>query len=205
MRTLLFPFALLIVLFGFGQTANDTIPKAEVSTTMQSVNIDGKTIYLTAQAGTFQVRDENNKPIALMGHTYYSKDSKTRNNKRPIVFAFNGGPGSSSFWLHMGILGPKRIVVNDPVSTPAAPYKLVNNNFSILDVADLVMIDPVGTGLSVPVGKAKFKDFWGVDQDIRSLSLFITQFLIVNNRMNSPKYLLGESYGTFRNAGLMNK
>ncbi len=204
MRTLLLPFALLIVCIGYSQTNNDTIPKAEVATTMQSVNIDGKTIYLTAKAGTFQVRDENNKPIALMGHTYYSKDSKTRNNRRPIVFAFNGGPGSSSFWLHMGILGPKRIVVNDPVSTPAAPYKLVNNNFSILDVADLVMIDPVGTGLSVPVGKAKFKDFWGVDQDIRSLSLFITQFLIASNRMNSPKYLLGESYGTFRNAGLMN-
>ena len=205
MRTLVLFAALLAASISFGQTAIDTIPKAEVSTTMQSVNIDGKAIYLTAQAGTFQVRDENNKPIALIGHTYYSKDSKTRNNKRPIVFAFNGGPGSSSFWLHMGILGPKRVVVNDPISTPAAPYKLVNNNFSILDVADLVMIDPVGTGLSVPMGKAKFKDFWGVDQDIRSLSLFITQFLIAKNRMNSPKYLLGESYGTFRNAGLMNK
>ena len=126
---------------------------------MQSVNINGKTIYLTAKAGTFQVRDENNEPIALMGHTYYAKDSKSRNNRRPIVFAYNGGPGSSSFWLHMGVLGPKRIVVKDPESTPGAPYKLLNNNFSILDVADLVMIDPVGTGLSVPIGKAKFKDF----------------------------------------------
>jgi carboxypeptidase C (cathepsin A) len=142
-----------------------------------------------------------------MGHTYYTKGDKRDYNtrKRPIVFAYNGGPGSSSFWLHMGILGPKRIVVNDPAYTPAAPYKLVNNNYSILDVADLVMIDPVGTGLSVPLGKAKFKDFWGVDQDIRSLSLFITQFLIEHDRMNSPKYLLGESYGTFRNAGLMNR
>lgn len=205
MRRLLFAFLCLPLYMGIAQTATDTLPKAEVATTMQSVQINGKTIYLTAKAGTFQVRDENNTPIALMGHTYYSKDSKTRNNKRPIVFAFNGGPGSSSFWLHMGVLGPKRIVVNDPTSTPAAPYKLVNNSFSILDVADLVMIDPVGTGLSIPLGKAKFTDFWGVDQDIRSLSLFITQFLIANNRMNSPKYLLGESYGTFRNAGLMNK
>ncbi|GAB5475194.1 MAG: S10 family peptidase [Maribacter sp.] len=204
MRTLLLGFLCFTLSISYSQTTNDTLPKAEVSTTMQSVQINGKTIYLTAQAGTFQVRDENNKPIALMGHTYYSKDSKTRNNRRPIVFAFNGGPGSSSFWLHMGVLGPKRIVVKDPSSTPAAPYQLVNNNFSILDVADLVMIDPVGTGLSIPVGKAKFKDFWGVDQDIRSLSLFITQFLIAKNRMNSPKYLLGESYGTFRNAGLMN-
>ena len=192
----------------FGQTAIDTVPKAEISTTMQSVNINGRTIYLTAQAGTFEVRDENNKPIALMGHTYYSKGDDKRSvssRKRPIVFAYNGGPGSSSFWLHMGVLGPKRIIVNDPISTPAAPYKIANNNYSILDVADLVMIDPVGTGLSVPIGEAKFKDFWGVDQDIRSLSLFITQFLIEQNRMNSPKYLLGESYGTFRNAGVMNR
>tara|TARA_A100000171_G_C2134913_1_gene149490 strand:+ start:2161 stop:3666 length:1506 start_codon:yes stop_codon:yes gene_type:complete len=185
---------------------NDSIPKAEVATTMQSVTINGNTIYLTAKAGTFEVKDETNKPIALMGFTYYTRDSKRglATQRRPIVFAFNGGPGSSSFWLHMGILGPKRIVVDDPKSTPAAPYRIVNNNYSILDIADLVMIDPVGTGLSIPVGKAKFKDFWGVDQDIRSLSLFITQFLIHNDRMNSPKFLLGESYGTFRNAGLMN-
>ncbi|MCP4976988.1 MAG: carboxypeptidase [Maribacter sp.] len=203
---------LLILLFfgmiSIAQTTTDTIPKAEIATTMQSVNINGTTIYLTAQAGTFEVRDENNKPIALMGHTYYSKGNDKRSSgtrQRPIVFAYNGGPGSSSFWLHMGVLGPKRIVVNDPISTPAAPYRISNNNYSILDVADLVMIDPVGTGLSVPIGKAKFKDFWGVDQDIRSLSLFITQFLIEHNRMNSPKYLLGESYGTFRNAGVMNK
>ncbi len=202
---------LLILFIGvvsFAQTLKDTIPKAEISTTMQSVNINGRTIYLTAQAGTFEVRDENNDPIALMGHTFYSKGDDKRSSgsrQRPIVFAYNGGPGSSSFWLHMGVLGPKRIVVNDPVSTPAAPYRITNNNYSILDVADLVMIDPVGTGLSVPIGKAKFKDFWGVDQDIRSLSLFITQFLIAKDRMNSPKYLLGESYGTFRNAGVMNK
>ncbi|MBT8306549.1 MAG: carboxypeptidase [Maribacter sp.] len=197
-----------IGMVSFAQTAIDTVQKAEISTTMQSVNINGRTIYLTARAGTFEVRDENNKPIALMGHTYYSKGDDKRSAtslKRPIVFAYNGGPGSSSFWLHMGVLGPKRIVVNDPVSTPAAPYKITNNNYSILDVADLVMIDPVGTGLSVPVGEAKFEDFWGVDQDIRSLSLFITQFLIEHNRMNSPKYLLGESYGTFRNAGIMNR
>jgi carboxypeptidase C (cathepsin A) len=207
MKTYTLLLSFLIIGFLNAQSKNDTIPKAEVSTTMQSVFINGKTIYLTAKAGTFQVRDENNEPLALMGHTYYTKGDKRDINtrKRPIVFAYNGGPGSSSFWLHMGILGPKRIVVNDPDFTPAAPYRLVNNNYSILDVADLVMIDPVGTGLSIPLGKAKFKDFWGVDQDIRSLSLFITQFLIDNDRMNSPKYLLGESYGTFRNAGLMNK
>ena len=178
-------------------------PPGEVSTTEQSVTINGKTIPLTAQAGTFQLRDENNEPIALMWFTSYTQ--KNGNGTRPLVFAYNGGPGSSSFWLHMGVLGPKRIAVNDPDFMPAAPYPLVNNEFSILDLADLVMIDPVGTGLSVPIGKAKFADFWGVDQDIRSISLFITQYLIAHDRLNSPKFLLGESYGTFRNAGVMSK
>jgi len=179
------------------------IPDADVSTTQQSVKINGLVIPLTARAGTMQLKDENNEPIALFGFTSYTKEGT--NSRRPIMFAYNGGPGSSSFWLHMGVLGPRRIVVNDPGYTPAAPYQIVNNEFSLLDVADLVMIDPVGTGLSVPVGKAKFDDFWGVDQDIRSISLFIRQYLIENNRMNSPKFLLGESYGTFRNAGVMNR
>jgi len=206
MKALILVLTLFLGQLCYPKNENDTIPKAEVATTMQSVTINGNTIYLTAKAGTFEVKDETNKPIALMGFTYYARDSKRglATQRRPIVFAFSGGPGSSSFWLHMGILGPKRIVVEDTKSTPAAPYKIVNNNYSILDIADLVMIDPVGTGLSIPIGKAKFKDFWGVDQDIRSLSLFITQFLIHNDRMNSPKFLLGESYGTFRNAGLMN-
>ena len=179
------------------------IPTPEVSTTQQKVTINGKTMALTAKAGTHLLRDEHNEPIALFGFTSYTQNDAPAD--RPIMFAYNGGPGSSSFWLHMGVLGPKRIVVEDPGYTKASPYGIVNNEYSILDVADLVMIDPVGTGLSVPVGKAKFEDFWGVDQDIRSISLFITQYLIENDRMNSPKFLLGESYGTFRNAGVMNK
>ncbi len=182
--------------------ADKPIPQAEVSTTQQSVKINGVTIPLTAKAGTMLMRDENNEPIALFGFTSYTKDGASN---RPIIFSYNGGPGSSSFWLHMGIMGPKRIVVDDPKFMPAAPYKIVNNDYSLLDIADVVMMDPVGTGLSVPVGKAKFEDFWGVDQDIRSMSLFIRQYLIENSRMNSPKFLLGESYGTFRNAGVMNK
>ncbi|MEM6628774.1 MAG: carboxypeptidase [Bacteroidota bacterium] len=177
------------------------LPKGQISETTQKVVIDGVSYSLKAKAGTMQLRDENNQPIALLGFTSYTHGT---DSNRPIMFAYNGGPGSSSFWLHMGVLGPKRIVVNDPSPTPAAPYKVENNSFSILDVADLVMIDPVGTGLSVPIGEAEFEDFWGVDQDIRSISLFITQYLIENNRMNSPKFLLGESYGTFRNAGVMN-
>jgi len=177
------------------------LPKAQVFDSKQSVVIDGKTIALNAKAGTMQLKDENNKPIALFGFTAYFKENPEKN--RPIVFAYNGGPGSSSFWLHMGIMGPKRIVVDDPNYNHGAPYELVNNEFSILDVADVVMMDPVGTGLSVPIGDATGKDFWGVDQDIRSISLFIMQFLKEHDRFNSPKYILGESYGTFRNAGVM--
>jgi carboxypeptidase C (cathepsin A) len=176
-------------------------PKAQVFESKHSVTIDGKTINLNAKAGTMELKDENNKPIALFGFTSYFKENPEKN--RPIIFSFNGGPGSSSYWLHMGIMGPKRIVVDDPNYNQAAPYELVNNEFSILDVADVVMMDPVGTGLSVPIGDATGKDFWGVDQDIRSVSLFIMQFLKEHGRLNSPKYILGESYGTFRNAGVM--
>lgn len=174
---------------------------AQVFESKQSVIIDGKAISLNAKAGTMELRDENNKPIALFGFTAYFKENPEKD--RPIVFAYNGGPGSSSYWLHMGIMGPKRIVVDDPNYNQASPYELVNNEFSILDVADVVMMDPIGTGLSVPIGEAKGADFWGVDQDIRSVSLFIMQFLKTHNRLNSPKYILGESYGTFRNAGVM--
>ena len=197
-----------IVLISIGVFSQDS-PKSEapangeIATTSQSVKINGVTIPLTTRAGTMVVRDENNEPVALMGFTSYFKDGA--NTKRPIMFAYNGGPGSSSFWLHMGVLGPKRIVINDPGFTPASPYQLVNNEYSLLDLADLVMIDPVGTGLSVPTGKATFQDFWGVDQDAKSIAMFMRQFLTEYGRMNSPKFLLGESYGTFRNAVVMNR
>jgi carboxypeptidase C (cathepsin A) len=181
----------------------EPIPSGKTFESKQTVNIGGKTITLHAVAGTKQLRDNNNKPIALFGFTAYHKEGENDPGKRPIIFSFNGGPGSSSYWLHMGVMGPKRIVVNDPGTTPAAPYQLVNNDHSFFDVADLVMIDPVGTGLSVPIGQGKNEDFWGVDGDIESISQFIRQYLIENGRMNSPKYLLGESYGTFRNAGIM--
>ena len=177
------------------------IPDGEIFTSTQSVTINGKTISLAAETGTVQLRDENDKPIALFGFTHYRKTNSSKN--RPIVFAFNGGPLSASFWLHFGVLGPKRIDINDPSYTKPAPYKVVNNEYSLLDKADLVMIDPVGVGFSKPIGDAKWEDFWGVDQDIRSIGLFIEQFIIRAGKMNSPKYLLGESYGTFRNAGLV--
>ncbi|MGD1841644.1 MAG: S10 family peptidase [Thermonemataceae bacterium] len=178
------------------------IPEARVFTATQNATIGGKNITLDTEAGTLQLRNIKDEPIALFGYTYYAKKGEDV-GKRPIVFAYNGGPLSASFWLHMGILGPKRVVINDPDFTKGAPYEIVNNEYSILDVADLVMIDPVGVGLSHPIGEAEFKDFWSVDGDIESIGLFIEQFLIAKGRMNAPKFLLGESYGTYRNAGLM--
>ena len=201
---ILFLFLSLLIYCQESDTPKKTnpIPEAKISTTEQSVEIEGEIINLVAKSGTMLLRDEESSPIALFGFTSYTKEEE--NTERPLLFAYNGGPGSASVPLHIGILGPKRIIVNDPFVTPAAPYEMVSNEYSILDIADLVMIDPVGSGLSVPVGEADYDDFWGVDQDIRSISLFIKQYLIENGRMNSPKFLLGESYGTFRNAGVMN-
>lgn len=198
----LFALALLMPESAFAQ--RDTLPKAEVSVTKHQITIDGKSISYTATAGTMLMHNEQNEPIALYGFTAYTKNDVQDPRTRPIMFAYNGGPGSSSVWLHLGVLGPKRTVVNDPGFTPAAPYRLEDNNYSVLDVADLVMIDPVGTGLSRPIGKATGKDFWGVDQDMRTVSLFIKQYVTENKRWNSPKYLLGESYGTLRSAAVAN-
>ncbi len=194
----------VVSLNAWGQAKNDTIPKGEVSTTSHTVKIDGKIIAYKAMAGTILLRNSDDEPIALHGFTAYIKEGTTDYKTRPITFVFNGGPGSSSIWLHMGVIGPRRVVVNDPGFTPAAPYTLEENGSSLIDVTDIVMMDPVGTGLSRAVGKSKNKDFWGVDQDIRAISQFIKQFVTENDRWNSPKYLLGESYGTFRNAGVVN-
>jgi len=179
------------------------IPKAEKSVTHHSSKIDGKIVNYTATAGTILLKNEKDESIALYGFTAYTKDGEADASKRPVTFVYNGGPGSSSVWLHMGAVGPRRVVVNDPDVTPPPPYKLEDNTSSILDVSDIVMIDPVGTGLSHAVGKAKNKDFWGVDQDIKSVSQFIKQYITDNDRWNSPKYLLGESYGTMRSAGVV--
>ena len=176
-------------------------PKAEISATKHTLRIGGQPLAYTATAGTFILRDAKGDPWARIGYTAYVKDSADPQT-RPITFAFNGGPGSSSIWLHLGALGPKRVVTLNAEATPPAPYRLVDNEESILDLSDLVMIDPVGTGFSTALGKVVDKDFWGVDPDIESLSRFIAQFTGEAGRWNSPKFLLGESYGTTRGAAI---
>src|SRR5258708_25585073 len=141
--------------------------------------------------------------MANMGYIAYTRGDARDAGTRPVMFAFNGGPGSSSLWLHMGVLGPRRVVVSDPNPTPPAPYHTVDNEFGVLDKSDLVMIDPVGTGISRAVCGHKDEEFWGVDADVDQVSRFIAQYVTDQQRWRSPKFLLGESYGTTRAAGVV--
>ncbi|MFT7286707.1 MAG: carboxypeptidase C (cathepsin A) [Halieaceae bacterium] len=177
------------------------LPELLMAVSEGSVRIDGKTIAYTATAGTLEMKDDEGKPIAHFGYTAYVADDGEP-GKRPLLFAYNGGPGSASMWLHMGILGPQRTQVKDTEFNGQGPFERVNNEFSVLDRADLVMIDPVGTGFSRAVGEAEGKDFWGVDNDIESVSKFIARYISDNGRWASPKYLLGESYGGIRSGGV---
>ena len=180
------------------------LPTAQASVSQHRLSLGGKAIEYAATAGTLIVRDDEDKPIASIGYVAYTRRDGKAGGVRPVTFAFNGGPGSSSLWLHMGVLGPQRVVVSDPTPTPAAPYRRVDNEFSLLDVSDVVMIDPVGTGLSHAVCDHKDEEFWAVDPDIDSVSRFIAEYVSDNNRWTSPKYLLGESYGTTRAAAIVN-
>ena len=207
MKKIQFIILLLLARFTiYGQaTRNDSvaaIPSPFTVVTKHSMVVAGKTINYTATAGALILKNDKDEPIAFYGYVAYTRDGETDMSRRPVTFAYNGGPGSSSMWLHMGILGPKKVVVNDPQVTPPPPYKITDNPNTIIDVTDLVMIDPVGTGLSHALGKAKNQDFWGVDQDIRTVSLLIRQEVTDNDRWNSPKFLVGDSYGTTRSAGI---
>jgi carboxypeptidase C (cathepsin A) len=153
-----------------------------------------------AEAAKSDDKDEP-RPEASMFYTAYFKQGAAA-AARPITFLFNGGPGSSSIWLHMGAFGPVRVATPDRIHSPPAPYPTVNNDESLLDASDLVFIDAPGTGFSRIAGKDKEKAFYGVDQDIRAFTDFISQFLTKYGRWNSPKYVFGESYGTMRGAGL---
>jgi carboxypeptidase C (cathepsin A) len=178
-------------------------PKAEQSVTQHSLKAGAIAIDYTATAGTLIVRDKDEKPVASIGYVAYTKRDVKDSSRRPILFAFNGGPGSSSVWLHMGVLGPKRVAIPDAKPAPPAPFNVVDNAYTPLDKTDIVVIDPVGTGISKAVGEKKDEDFWGVDADIDSIGRFIGQYLDDNHRWGSPKYLMGESYGTTRAAGLV--
>jgi carboxypeptidase C (cathepsin A) len=182
----------------------ESAAKEQSSVTQHTARIDGQTVSYTATASTTLLKNDKGEPEALIYSTAYTENGIKDLSKRPIIFLYNGGPGSSSIWLHMGAWGPRRVVTSNAEPTPSAPYQLVDNNYSLLDKADLVFIDPVGTGFSHAVGKAKDSDFWSVKSDVESLAQFISIYLSRNHRWNSPKLLYGESYGTFRSVALAN-
>jgi carboxypeptidase C (cathepsin A) len=178
---------------------------------LHKIKINGVEIEYTVTTGTMVLRQETPDrdknfeaeiPTAEFFFVAYNKNGVEDPAKRPLTFSFNGGPGSSSVWLHLGLLGPRRVVMDFDGNLPKPPYQLVDNEFSLLDETDLVFIDPVSTGYSRPVEGQKARDFHGFKKDIESVGDFIRLYTTRTNRWLSPKYLIGESYGTTRASGL---
>ena len=189
--------------------AKAAAPKDQSAVSHGSVRVEGQAINYTATAGTLVLKNKDEKPIATMSYVAYVKSGVKDASHRPVTFLYNGGPGSSTIWLHMLAFGPQRVVVGSGDATPPAPYRLVNNDSSLLDASDLVFIDAPGTGFGRVLGKdqggvGKGKDVYGFDEDAHAFAQFITRYLTLNNRWNSPKFLFGESYGTTRSAMLAN-
>ena len=179
-------------------------PAPMVSITRHNGQFGGVAVNYTATAKETYLKAEDGTPKAAIYSTSYVKDGADPN--RPITFLFNGGPGSGSLWLHMGAFGPKRVAIpSDAKDDGAPPYPIVGNPDSLLDVTDLVFIDPVGTGFSHALGKTEAKDYWGVTKDAKSVAEFIRIWLNENGRWNAPKFLGGESYGTTRTAAVVHE
>lgn len=183
-------------------------PEELMVETKHSISINGEEIKYKAVAGTIIIKEsgprdkeEEHKPKATMFYVAYTKDDADHQS-RPITFSFNGGPGSSSVWMHLGLLGPRKVVVDDFGNAPKPPYKLEDNLYSLLDKTDLVFIDPVSTGFSRAVEGEKSIQFHEFKKDIQSVGDFIHQYVTRFKRWASPKFLIGESYGTTRGAGL---
>jgi carboxypeptidase C (cathepsin A) len=186
-------------------TASTPVPKESASVTDHTIRIGSQLVPYRATAATMLLKNDHDESIGSLYYTAYTRTDARDPSQRPIAFIYNGGPGSASAWLHMGAFGPRRIVTTDAAPTPPPPYQVVDNGNSLIDVTDLVFLDPIGTGFSKPVGKGTGKDFWGVDEDAKSLAQFIEQYVSRNGRWSSPKYLIGESYGTTRSAVLVNR
>ena len=182
--------------------------------TQHKITLGGVEIPYTVTCGTIVLKEEaektgekageaeGEKPKATIFFIAYTRDDVEDRSLRPLTFSFNGGPGSSSVWLHLGVLGPRRVVMGDVDNLLPPPYALEDNAHSLLDVSDLVFIDPVSTGYSRPVPGEKAREFHGVKKDVESVGNFIRLYCSRYLRWNSPKFLIGESYGTTRAAGL---
>lgn len=180
----------------------DTL-KEETSITNGTVNIGGTEIHYKATAGNMLLKDDNGDPKASVFFVAYTKEGVEDSSTRPVTYCFNGGPGSSAVWLHIGVFGPKIVSLDDD-GYALPPYRLVSNPYSILDQTDLVFIDPVSTGYSRPAPGEDAKQFHGVEEDIQWVAEFVRLYTTRYNRWDSPKFLAGESYGTTRAAGLAN-
>lgn len=181
------------------------IPEPTVFVSQHSALFNGEKVEYTATAGETYLRDAKGEPKAAIFTFAYTKKATDKSAVRPVTFVWNGGPGSASLWLHMGTLGPKRIAVpSDATYAGTPPYPILNAPETILDVTDLVFVDPVGTGFSKALGKHEGKEFWGLTEDATSMAEFIRDWVTAQGRWNSPKFLLGESFGTTRAAAVAN-
>lgn len=179
-----------------------TLPAESAVTSTGQVTIKGKPVPYKATAGTQSVWDKDGKVIASLFYTYYERTDVTDKSKRPLLLSFNGGPGSASVWMHIAYTGPKLLNIDDE-GYPVQPYGIRDNPNSILDVADIVYVDPVNTGFSrILEPKTERSVFFGVNADVTYLAEWLSTFVSRNNRWTSPKYLIGESYGTTRVSGL---
>jgi carboxypeptidase C (cathepsin A) len=172
--------------------------------THHQITLDGKTLKYTATTGRLPIKRGDGKIEAEEFFVAYTLDGQEA-AKRPLTFAFNGGPGSASIWLHMGALGPRRVVLNPEGFLPPAPYRVEDNPYTLLDKSDIVMVDAIGTGFSRAENTETAKKFWGVKGDIDGFSEFIRMYITRYDRWSSPLFLLGESYGTTRSAGIAGK
>ncbi|TVZ28339.1 carboxypeptidase C (cathepsin A) [Gillisia sp. Hel_I_86] len=193
----------LISLTAFSQQVK--LPVDTMVVSKHSATINGKNINYTAQTGTQPVWNEKGIPVASLFYTYYKRDDIKNTENRPLVISFNGGPGSASVWMHLAYTGPRILKIDDE-GFPVQPYGVKENPYSILDVADIVYVNPVNTGYSRLIdpeeNKTDRKDFFGVQADIKYLAEWLNTFVTRKNRWLSPKYLIGESYGTTRVSGL---
>jgi carboxypeptidase C (cathepsin A) len=187
------------------ETTKAPVPDPQVFRSTHTGVFNGKTLDYEVVAGETRLLNDAGKPTGNMWSTAYLVKPKDPRQPRPVVFIFNGGPGSASVWLHMGLFGPKLVKVASDADADdgAAPYSIADNPDCLLDIADLVFIDPIGTGYSQAVGEGKNEDFWGLEEDAHSIARFMRLWVTQHQRWNAPKYIAGESFGTTRAAALV--
>ncbi len=176
--------------------------KEAATATSHAVTVNGRVLHYTATAGTLTIRDDDGKPTASVFYVAYTLDGGDPATPRPVTFFYNGGPGSSSIWLHMGSFAPMRVRTANPETMRPAPFAFGPNDQTLLDKTDLVFLDAIGTGFSRPLGATEAKTFWGVDEDADAFAKAIIRYVTKTSRWNSPKFLFGESYGTTRSAAV---